>query len=61
GGASTLVASYLARTRGSNEPQFSLLRAKALSHFCGSRGFQLDHGHEIGDKWDSKIDGFRLA
>ena len=23
--------------------------------------FNLDHGHEITDRWDDKIDGFRLG
>ncbi|KAI0247244.1 hypothetical protein BJV78DRAFT_1133604 [Lactifluus subvellereus] len=51
GGMSKLVASYLARVRGSNEPEFSLLRAKALSHFLREvNAFILDHGHEVGRK-----------
>jgi SMODS and SLOG-associating 2TM effector domain len=62
GGASTLVASYLARTKGTNEPQASKYRAKALDHFLREiESFDLDHGHEMGDKWDEKIIGFRLG
>ncbi|KAI0249459.1 hypothetical protein BJV78DRAFT_1227553 [Lactifluus subvellereus] len=62
GGASTLVASYLARVRGSNEPEFSLLRTKALNHFLREiNAFTLDHGHEVGREWDEKINGFRLG
>ncbi|KAH9170009.1 hypothetical protein EDB89DRAFT_2230957 [Lactarius sanguifluus] len=62
GGASTFVASYLARMRGSNEPQTSLLRAKALSHFLREiHAFALDHGHEVGREWDDKVNGFRLG
>jgi SMODS and SLOG-associating 2TM effector domain len=62
GGASTLVASYLARTKGTNEPQASKYRAKALDHFLREiESFDLDHGHEMGDKWDEKIGGFRLG
>lgn len=62
GGASTFVASYLARMRGSNEPQTSLLRAKALSHFLREiDAFALDHGHEVGREWDDKVNGFRLG
>ncbi|KAH9008616.1 hypothetical protein EDB84DRAFT_1595689 [Lactarius hengduanensis] len=45
GGAATILASYLARMRSSNEPE----------------GFQMDHGHELGHEWDEKIDGFRLG
>jgi len=62
GGASTLVASYLARTKGSNEPQVSLIRAQALDHFLREiEAFVLDHGHEVGGKWDEKINGFRFG
>ncbi|KAI0285714.1 hypothetical protein BC826DRAFT_1189569 [Russula brevipes] len=62
GGASTMVASYLARTKGSNEPQFSLLRSQALNHFLREiEAFVLDHGHEVGSKWDHQIVGFRLG
>ena len=62
GGASTLVASYLARTKGTNEPQASRFRARALDHFLREiEAFDLDHGHEMGDKWDDKIKGFRLG
>ncbi|KAI0259183.1 hypothetical protein BC834DRAFT_784690, partial [Gloeopeniophorella convolvens] len=62
GGASTLAASYLARARGSNEPEFSLLRAKALDHFLREvHAFVLDHGHERGHALDDRIEGFRLG
>ncbi|KAI0285711.1 hypothetical protein BC826DRAFT_918505 [Russula brevipes] len=62
GGASTLVASYLARTKSSNQPQASRLRAQALDHFLREiNAFVLDHGHEVGGKWDEKINGFRLG
>ncbi|KAI0285713.1 hypothetical protein BC826DRAFT_1050841 [Russula brevipes] len=62
GGASTVVASYLARTKGSNEPQFSLLRSQALKHFLREiEAFVLDHGHEVGNKWNRQIVGFRLG
>ena len=56
------MASYLARARGSNEPEFSLLRTKALNHFLREiDAFTLDHGHEVGREWDEKINGFRLG
>ncbi|KAH9992164.1 hypothetical protein BJV77DRAFT_945650, partial [Russula vinacea] len=62
GGASTLVASFLARTKSSNEPQTSLFRAQALDHFLREiRAFKLDHGHEIGNKFDDRIHGFRFG
>ena len=56
------MASYLARTRGSNEPEFSILRTKALNHFLREiNAFKLDYGHEVGHKWDDRINGFRLG
>ncbi|KAH9974919.1 hypothetical protein BGW80DRAFT_1169812, partial [Lactifluus volemus] len=62
GGASTLVASYLARTRGSNEPEFSMHRTHALEHFVREvEGFTLDYGNEVGHQWDDKVNGFRLG
>lgn len=58
GGASTLVASYLARCRGSGEPELSGGRAKDLEHFLRDcRAFQMDHGHESGQ--DDRIDDLR--
>ncbi|KAG1776769.1 hypothetical protein EV702DRAFT_312117 [Suillus placidus] len=49
GGASTLVASYLARTRGSNEPELSITRVKDLDQFLRDcLAFKMDHGHEYG-------------
>jgi len=62
GAASTLVASYLARTKGSNEPQASWLRAQTLEYFLRDiNAFVLDHGHESGEKWDEQINGFRVG
>ncbi|KAI9451242.1 hypothetical protein F5148DRAFT_552699 [Russula earlei] len=62
GGTSTLVASYLARTKGSNEPQQSQQRSQALDHFLREiNSFVLDHGHEVGNKWDDKIHGYRFG
>ncbi|KAH9029784.1 hypothetical protein EDB83DRAFT_2229783 [Lactarius deliciosus] len=52
GSLSTLVASYLARTRGSSEPESSLLREQALSHFIRNlRAFILDKGTQEGHDW----------
>lgn len=49
GALATLVASYLARMRGSNEPELSITRVKDLDHFIRDcRAFQLDHGNEYG-------------
>ncbi|KAH9961794.1 hypothetical protein BC827DRAFT_1131281 [Russula dissimulans] len=62
GGATTLVASYLARTKGSNEPELSLRRSRDLDQFLREiNAFVLDHGHEYGKTWDDKIEGFRFG
>ncbi|KAG1898490.1 uncharacterized protein F5891DRAFT_1237574, partial [Suillus fuscotomentosus] len=48
-GMSTLVASYLARARGSNEPELSITRVKDLDQFLRDcLAFEMDHGHEYG-------------
>ncbi|KAG2157691.1 uncharacterized protein EDB93DRAFT_1124133 [Suillus bovinus] len=49
GALATLVASYLARMRGSNEPELSITRVKDLDQFLREcKAFQLDHGNESG-------------
>ncbi|KAH8980600.1 ankyrin repeat-containing domain protein [Lactarius hatsudake] len=61
-GVSTFLATYLARTYGSDERRASLLRVKALDHFLREiEAFQLIHGHEVLREWDEKIDDFRLG
>jgi len=56
---STVVASYLAKARGANEPESSIARVKDLEHFLReARAFDLDHGHDTGD-WTKEIDYFR--
>ncbi|KAI9455705.1 hypothetical protein BJY52DRAFT_1279315 [Lactarius psammicola] len=58
GSLSTLVASYLARTRGTSEPESSLLREQAISNFIRQlRAFILDHGIEKGH--DQVVEKFR--
>jgi hypothetical protein len=49
GGLSTIAASYLARARGSNEPELSISRTKDLEQFIREcQAFQLDYGHLFG-------------
>jgi hypothetical protein len=49
GGMSTLVASYLARARGLNEPELSNIRRKGLDQLIRDcRAFKLDHEDEFG-------------
>jgi hypothetical protein len=60
GGFSTIVASYLARARGSNEPELSIARVKDLEQFLREcEAFHMDHGHKVSHDQDDKIDGFR--
>ncbi|OJA11341.1 hypothetical protein AZE42_04929 [Rhizopogon vesiculosus] len=49
GGLATIVASYLARARGSNEPELSITRVKDLDKFLRTcDAFVRDYGHEYG-------------
>jgi len=60
GALSTLIASYLARARGSNEPELSIARTKDLEQFIREcRTFQMDHGHIIGNELDQDLVRFR--
>ena len=53
GALATMVASYLARARGSNEPELSIARVKDLEQFIREcEAFKMDHGHTIGDEFD---------
>jgi len=56
GALATLVASYLARARGSNEPELSIARTKDLEQFIRQcEILQMDHGHEMGDRFDAEL------
>lgn len=61
GGLTTMVASYLARARGSNEPELSITRVKDLDHFLRDcLAFDMDHGHEYGTpELDARLEQFR--
>lgn len=60
GGLATIVASYLARARGSNEPELSITRVKDLEQFIREcEAFQMDFGHTLGDKYDQDLENFR--
>jgi len=60
GGLSTMVASYLARSRGSNEPELSITRTKDLEQFIREcDAFKMDHGHVVGDEFDRELENFR--
>jgi len=56
GALATLVASYLARARGSNEPELSITRTKDLEQFIREcRSFQMDYGHLSGHEFDPEL------
>ncbi|KAF7305513.1 SLATT-fungal domain-containing protein [Mycena chlorophos] len=60
GGMSTILASYLARVRGSNEPEVSIARGKDLEGFIREcEVFVLDHGHVTGPEFDDKLAEYR--
>jgi len=61
GGLATLVASYMARARGSNEPELSITRVKDLEQFIREcEALKLDHGHEVaGEDMHSRINALR--
>ena len=60
GALATLVASYLALARGSNEPELSITRTKDLEQFIREcRSFQLDYGHSSGREFDLELIRFR--
>ena len=60
GGLSTLVASYLARMRGSNEPELSITRTKDLEQFIRQcNAFQMDRGHITGNEEDDTLNELR--
>jgi len=54
------VASYLARARGSNEPELSITRVKDLEQFIREcKAFQMDVGHLTGSDHDAKLHSLR--
>jgi len=56
GGLATVAASYLARARGSGEPENSVIRIKDLEHFIRDcEAFTMDYGHFLGDKHDGRL------
>ncbi|CAL1707338.1 unnamed protein product [Somion occarium] len=60
GGLSTMAASYLAKARGSGEPEASRARSRELEHFGRDiEGFLLDHGNAVGSVFDDRIARFR--
>ncbi|KAG6840894.1 hypothetical protein C0991_003418, partial [Blastosporella zonata] len=60
GGMSTLTAAYLARARGSHEPELSITRVKDLEQYIREAdAFQMDHGHVITNEHDDQLFRFR--
>ncbi|EKM51228.1 uncharacterized protein PHACADRAFT_103469, partial [Phanerochaete carnosa HHB-10118-sp] len=53
GGLSTLAASYLAKARGSGEPEHSTACVKDLENFVReAEAWVLDHGHRVASATD---------
>lgn len=60
GGLTTIVASYLAKTRNSDEPENSRTRAKDLDKFIRTlTAFLLDHGHSDDPMYDTVVEEIR--
>ncbi|KAG6902398.1 hypothetical protein C0995_000603 [Termitomyces sp. Mi166 len=60
GGLSTITASYLARARGSSEPELSITKVKDLEQLIRQcEAFQMDHGKTLGDQYDKELEDFR--
>lgn len=60
GGISTIVASFLARIRGTNEPELSIQRVKDLQVFERElEAYIKDYGEESGPEHDRKVREFR--
>ena len=55
-----MVASYLARARGSGEPEQSNIKVRDLDQFVREcKAFMLDYGNSDGHEHDEKINTFR--
>lgn len=60
GGLITIVASYIARARGANEPELSQARAQDLEVFIREcEAFNRKYGYIIGNEYDGKLVMFR--
>jgi len=60
GGFSTIIASYLARARGSGEPESSISRRNDLDQFLREvEAFNKDHGDVKGPEFDGEITRLR--
>lgn len=60
GGISTIVASYVARVRGSGDPEKSRLRARDLDQFIREAElFEMDYGFAKGDEYKEELMSFR--
>ncbi|KAI0667391.1 hypothetical protein C8Q78DRAFT_981850 [Trametes maxima] len=60
GGMSTLAASYLAKARGSGEPEVSSIRSRDLDSFIRDcQAFVLDRGFVVGPEFDPMIERYR--
>lgn len=57
---STLAASYLAKTRGTGEPEASQAMVQELESFVRDcKACMLDRGHHVGEAHDELVQSFR--
>ncbi|OSD00392.1 hypothetical protein PYCCODRAFT_1437514 [Trametes coccinea BRFM310] len=60
GGMSTLAASYLAKARGSGEPEVSYIRLRDLESFIRDcEAYMLDKGSYAGHEYDNRVERYR--
>ncbi|KAI9059412.1 hypothetical protein FKP32DRAFT_1761018 [Trametes sanguinea] len=60
GGMSTLAASYLAKARGSGEPEVSYIRLRDLESFIRDcEAYTLDKGNYAGPEYDNRVERYR--
>lgn len=61
GALSTIVASFLARARGSGEPELSVTRVKDLEQYIREvDAFLVDHGDATSNDHDDQLHKFRM-
>ncbi|CDO68541.1 hypothetical protein BN946_scf184998.g38 [Trametes cinnabarina] len=60
GGMSTLAASYLAKARGTGEPERSYIMLRDLESFIRDcQAFMLDKGNYVGPEYDARVERYR--
>ncbi len=56
----TLAGAFLTKVRAGGEPETSTIQAHDLNQFVRKcEAFQIDHGHEVGDRHNDEIKQYR--